>query len=303
MAVGIYGTIRPADVSVDDIDVYYNYTPNRESTNDLIYKLDSTEILSYNTLPEDEQLIGSENLLEGLYSMRLPASVFGQLGIYTIYLKPTTVITTIVDCSVLSSLPSVKGIVLDTTDPNFPEKLKANNALQGYRIEYVDPSTNNKIRNVVRYVVTANKVVPISENIGNTSQSAIRYRFDDTGTLLFLQLTPSSSSDVKPNAKPFIGNPDQLIIISNTFFSPVVIEVDMVENTIDTLTNYVAGEQIKDVDNGILTYYDKDRNIIKQFNIYEIKETVDNVPLYEVKEERTNIDETQNFNDITEDVE
>lgn len=301
MAVGIYGTIRPADVSVDDIDVYYNYTPNRESTNDLIYKLDSTEILSYNTLPEDEQIAASENLLEGLYSMRLPASVFGQLGIYTIYLKPTTVTTTIVDCSVLSSLPSVKGIVLDAND--LPEGLRANNALQGYRIEYVDPSTNNKIRNVVRYVVTANKVVPVSENIGNTSQSATRYRFDDTGTLMFLQLTPSSSSDVKPNASPFIGNPDQLIIISNTFFSPVVIEVDMVANTIDTLTNYVAGEQIKDVDNGILTYYDKDRNIIKQFNIYEIKESVDNVPLYEVKEERTNIDETQDFNDITEDVE
>ncbi len=301
MAVGIYGTIRPADVSVDDIDVYYNYTPNRESTNDLIYKLDSTEILGYNTLPVEEQIIGGENLLEGLYNMTLPASVFGQLGIYTIYLKPTTVTTTIVDCSVLSSLPSVKGIVLGIND--IPEGLRGNNALQGYRIEYIDPSTNNKIRNVVRYVVTANKVVPVSENVGNTTQSAIRYRFDDTGTLIFLQLTPSSSSDVKPNATPFIGNPDQLIIISNTFFSPLVIEVDMVENTIDTLTDYVAGEQIKDVDNGVLTYYDKDRNIIKQFNIYEIKEDVGNVPLYEVKEERTNIDETQNFDDITSEVE
>jgi hypothetical protein len=233
--------------------------------------------------------------------MRLPASVFGQLGIYTIYLKPTTITTTIMDCSVLSSLPSVKGIVLDLND--IPEGLRANNALQGYRIEYLDPSTNNKIRNVVRYVVTANKVVPVSENVGNTTQNATRYRFDDSGSLLFLQLTPSSSSDVKPNATPFIGNPDQLIIISNTFFSPLVIEVDMVENTIDTLTDYVAGEQIKDVDNGVLTYYDKDRNIIKQFNIYEIKETVDNVSLYEVKEERTNIDETQNFDDITSEVE
>jgi hypothetical protein len=301
MAVGIYGTIRPADVLVDDIDVYYNYTPNRESTNDLIYKLNSSEILGYNTLPEEEQIVGSENLLEGLYNMTLPASVFGQLGIYTIYLKPTTITTTIIDCSVLSSLPSVKGIVLDIND--IPEGLRANNALQGYRIEYVDPSTNNKIRNVVRYVVTANKVVPVSENVGNTTQSAIRYRFDDTGSLMFLQLTPSSSSDVKPNATPFIGNPDQLIIISNTFFSPMVIEVDMVENTIDTLTDYVAGEQIKDVDNGVLTYYDKDRNIIKQFNIYEIKESVGDVPLYEVKEERTNIDETQNFDDITSEVE
>lgn len=300
MAVGIYGTTRPADVSVDDIDVYYNYTPNRETTNNNIYRLNSSEILSYNYLPDDEQIVGDENLLEGLYNLRLPATVFGQLGIYTIYLKPKKVNATIVDCSVLSSLPSVKGIVLDIND--IPEELRANNALQGYRIEYIDSTSNLKIRNVVRYVVTSNKVVPVSENVGNTSQKAIRYRFDDTGTLLFAQLTPSSSSDVKPNASPFIGNPDQMILISNTFFSPVVIEVDMVQNTIDTLTNYVAGEQIKDIDNGVLTYYDQDRVITKQFNIYEIKESVDNVPLYEVKEKRTNIDETQNFDDITSDV-
>jgi len=301
MAVGIYGTTRPADVSIDDIDVYYNYTPNRETSNNDIYQLDANSLLSYNYLPTDEEIAEySENLLEGLYNLRLPASVFGQLGIYTIYLKPKKVYTPIVDCSVLSSLPSVKGIVLDVNQ--LPEGLRANNALQGYRIEYIDPSSTNKIRNVVRYVVTSNKVVPVSENVGNTSQKAIRYRFDESGTLLFVQLTPSSSSDVKPNVSPFIGTPDQTIIISNTFFSPLVIEVDMVANTIDTLTNYVAGEQIKDVDNGLLTYYDENRIITKQFNIYEIKETVDNVPLYEVKEKRANIDETQNSYDVTSDV-
>ena len=300
MAVGIYGTIRPADVSYNDIDVYYNYTPDRETVANDIFKLDATEILSYNYLPEEEEIVGNENLLEGLYNLRLPASVFGQLGIYTVYIKPKKFDTTIMDCSVLSSLPSVKGIVLDINQ--IPEAQRANNALQGYRIEYVDATTNNKIRNLVRYVVTANRVVPVTENIGNTSQTAIRYRFDDSGTLLFLQLTPSSSSDVKPNATPFIGNPDQLIYISNTFFSPLVIEVDMVENTIDTLSDIVGGEQIKDVDNGILTYYDKNRVITKQFNIYEIKDDVNNVPLYEVKEKRTNIDETQNFDDVTGDV-
>jgi len=296
MAIGTYGTTRPADVSIDDIDVYYNYTPNRETINDNIYKLNSSEILSYNYLPEDEQIVGSENLLEGLYNLRLPASVFGQLGIYTIYLKPKKVNAVVVDCSVLSSLPSVKGIILDCNE--LPENLIANNALQGYRIEYIDSTTNGKIRNVVRYVVTSNKVVPVTENVGNTSQNATRYRYDDSGTLLFVQVTPSSSSDVKPNVSPFIGTPDQTIIISNTFFSPLVLEVDMVENTIDTLTNFVAGEQIKDVDNGLLTYYNKERIITRQFNIYEIKDDVGDVPLYEVKERRTNIDETQDFDSI-----
>lgn len=300
MATGIYGTTRPADVSIDDIDIYYNYTPNRETLNDEIIKLNSSEILSYNYLPEDEQISGDENLLEGLYNLRLPATVFSQLGIYTIYIKPKKFNVIIVDCSVLSSLPTVKGIVLNLND--LPSNLRANNALQGYRIEYVDSTTNNKIRNVVRYVVSSNKVVPVSENVGNTSQKAIRYRFDDSGSLLFVQLTPSSASDVKPNATPFIGNPDQMIIVSNTFFSPVVVEVDMVANTVETLSNYVAGEQIKDVDNGILTYYDENRVITRQFNIYEIKDDVNDVPLYEVKERRTNIDESQDFDDVTGDV-
>jgi len=203
------------------------------------------------------------------------------------------------DCSVLSSLPTVKGIVVQAN--SLPEALRANNALQGYRIEYVDDDST-KLRNVVRYVVTSNKVVPVSENVGNTSQKAIRYRFDDSGTLMFLQLTPSSSSDVKPNALPFIGNPGQTILISNTFFTPLTLEVELVENTIDTLSDIVAGEQIKDVQRGILTHYDKNRVITKQFNLYEIKEDVTDVPLFEVKEKRTSVDETQNFDDITDEV-
>ena len=202
------------------------------------------------------------------------------------------------DCGVLSSLPTINGIVIDLNATQLPDNLKANNALQGFKIEYLN-TDGTKLRNTVRYVVTANKVVPVSENIGNTSQKAVRYRFDDSGTLMFLQVTPSSSSDVKPNVLPFIGNTGGIILISNTYFSPLVLEVEMVENTIDTLTNYVAGEQIKDVQNGILTYFDKNRVIIKQDNLYEIKDDVTNVPLFEVKEERTNIDETQNFNDVT----
>jgi len=301
MAIGTYGISRPSDVSVNDISVYYNFTPNRETSNNTIYSLDATEILEYCYLPDDEQVIAgyTENILEGLYNLRLPASIFNQLGVYTIYFKPKLTATLIVDCSVLSALPTVKGIVVNLND--LPEEMRANNALQGYRIEYVN-NDGTKLRNVVRYVVTSNKVVPVSENVGNTSQKAIRYRFDDSGTLMFLQLTPSSSSDVKPNALPFIGNPGQTILISNTFFTPLTLEVELVENTIDTLSDIVAGEQIKDVQRGILTHYDKNRVITKQFNLYEIKEDVTDVPLFEVKEKRTSVDETQNFDDITDEV-
>jgi hypothetical protein len=305
MAIGVMGIVRPSDVNINDIDMYYNYTPDRQTTNDTIYKLTASELLSYCKLPVDDlnyidvtnpNLDENSNILEGLYNLTLPASVFNQLGIYTIYIKPKVTISTIIDCSVLSALPTVKGIVIDVN--SLPEELKTNNALQGFRVEYIN-TDGTKMRNVVRYVVTSNKVVPVSENVGNTSQKAIRYRFDDAGTLMFLQVTPSSSSDVKPNVLPFIGNPAGIILLSNTFFSPVVLEIEFVENTIQTLADFIAGEQIKDVQNGILTYYDKNRVIKKQFKVYEIKDDVGNVPLFEIKEKNTNIDTTQNFNDIT----
>lgn len=299
MAIGTFGITRPSDVKIEDIDIYYNYTPDRETRNDVMIKvIDPTELLAYCILPDDDPnyISGNENLLEGFFNLRLPADRFNKLGIYTIYIKPKLFLSQVIDCSVLSSLPSVKGIVLDIN--TLPTNLQANNALQGYRIEYLD-SSGKKLRNVVRYVVTANKAVPVSENVGNTTQKAIRYRFDDSGTLMFLQLTPSSSSDVKPNVLPYIGNPGDTILISNTFFSPLVMEVELVENTIDTVANILAGEQIKDIQNGILTYYDADRNITKQFNLFEIKDDVTNVPLFEVKEKRTNIDDSENFADIT----
>jgi len=299
MAIGTYGIVRPSDVSIDDIDIFYSYMPNRETAPNTMLRINASDVLTYNYLPEDEQASGDENLLEGSYNLRLPASVFNQLGIYNIFIKPKVFPIQIIDCSVLSSLPNVKGIVLNAND--LAEKLKANNALQGYKIEYRNDD-GTKLRNVVRYCVTANKVVPISQNIGNTSQNTIRYRFDDSGTLMFLQLTPSSSSDVKPNIQPFIGIPGQIIYMSNTNFSPLMVEVDLVENTIDTLADIVAGEQIKDVDNGILTYFDKDRVVTNQFNLYEIKDDLNDQPLFEVKEKRTEIDESQNFDEITDEL-
>lgn len=299
MGVGVYGVTRPSDVSVDDIDMFYNYIPNRETNNSDMIRLNANELLSYSYLPEDERIFDDDvnnNILEGLYNLRLPSSTFSQLGIYTIYIKPKSFMITIMDCNVLSAQPNVKGIVINVND--LPEGLRGNNALQGYRIEYIDTLSNNKIRNVVRYIVTSNKVVPINENVGNANQRSTKYKFDDSGSLMFLQVTPSSSTDVKPNVSPFIGIPTQNIIISNTFFNPLALEVELVENTIDTLTDLVAGEQIRDVDNGIITHYDKNRVITKQFNVYEVKNDLGDVSLYEVKERRDTIDATQDFNNV-----
>ena len=49
---------------------------------------------------------------------------------------------------------------------------------------------------------------------------------------------------------------------------------------------------------GIYTIYDGSNNIYKQFNLYEVKDEF-NETLYEIREGRTDIDQTLNFDDIT----
>jgi hypothetical protein len=50
---------------------------------------------------------------------------------------------------------------------------------------------------------------------------------------------------------------------------------------------------------GIYTIYDNNNNIYKQYNLYEVKDEF-NETLYEIREGRTDIDETLNFDTITE---
>ena len=59
------------------------------------------------------------------------------------------------------------------------------------------------------------------------------------------------------------------------------------------------GNQSKAIESGIYTIYDKDDNIYRQFNLYEIKDDL-NETLYEIREKRDDIDESLNFDTITE---
>ncbi|MFW6219281.1 MAG: hypothetical protein ACOC33_00305 [bacterium] len=297
MAVGNFGTIRPSDISIDNIEVFYSYSTNRETISNQFFPLNSAEVLEEITDPDD-----SINPIGGLYNLTLPSGTFNELGIYNIYIRPKQIRTTLADCGVLSALPNIKGIVLDTTNPQFTQNpsLIQNNALTGYRIEYYN-SDGTKRRNFFRIVTSSNRAEPVTENVNNTSQKSIRYRFNDSGSLLFLTVTPSSAPNVKPNSTPFIGEPNQEIIISNTGFDPIMIEVELVEHNFETLAIGLFGNQARDVENGIVTYYDENNEIYKQFNVFQIRDDFNN-PLYEVKEERDSIDETQDFDTITDDV-
>lgn len=294
MAIGQYGIVRASDVDIEDVEILYTFTPNRQTVTTVVSRLDPTQVMSKILLPEDERISTEENLLEGLYNLTLPADTFNQIGIYNILIRPKVYRATISDCGVLAALPTIKGILFDAAE--LDSKLLSNNALQGYRVEYLDDS-GQKIRNTFRIVTTSNKVIPVTENIGNTSQTATRYRFDDSGSLIFCQVTPSSSSNVKPNLIPFIGVAGQKVMLTNTFFNPVNIEVELTKYDVESVIDYVAGEQLRDVDNGIVTHYDKDRNIIAQFNVFQTNDTAGN-PVYEVKEKRANIDQSQDIDDV-----
>ena len=301
MATGNYGTIRSADVSPDDVEIILNYTPSRDETDKFVLtKLNASTVLR--PYFHNGTTGGNANveILGGLYNLKLPTDQFNQLGIYTLYIRPAEIRTKILDCGILSALPNVKGIVIDINNvpSNFRNKF-INQGLVGFRVEYLN-SDGTKIPNFFRIVTSSFYCEPVVENLTNTSQKAIRYRYVEASTnLIFCTLSPSSSPTNKPNATPFIGQPDQNIIMSNTFFNPTTVEIEIVEHDISTLAIALYGNQTKSMDDGIYTIYDSDNNIYKQYNLYEIRDQFNNL-LYEVRQDRgDNIDFSKNFSNIT----
>ena len=301
MSIGAYGTIRPSDVSPADVDIILNYTPTRDVTDQFVLtKLDAQTILRPYFANTETGGTPDVEVLGGLYNLTLPANQFNALGIYTLYIRPAEIRTIISDCGVLSALPNVKGIVIDITDVPVQYQNKfVPQGLVGFRVEYLN-ADGSKIPNFFRVVTSSFFCEPVVSNEVNTSQKAIRYRYvDGDSNLIFLTLSPSSSPTNKPNATPFIGQPDQDIIITNTFFNPVTVEVEMVEYDISSLAIALYGNQTKSIDDGIYTIYDSQDNIYRQYNLYEIRDQF-NALLYEVRQSRgNNIDFSKNFTNIT----
>jgi hypothetical protein len=300
VATGNYGTIRSADVSPDDVEIILNYTPSRDETDNFVLtKLDAKSILRpyfHNATTGGNSGV---EILGGLYNLKLPADQFNKLGIYTLYIRPAEIRTKITDCGVLSSLPNVKGIVIDLN--NVPSQYRnkfVNQGLIGFRVEYLN-SDGTKIPNFFRIITSSFYCEPVIQNLTNTSQKAIRYRYvESTSNLLFCTLSPSSSPTNKPSATPFIGQPDQNIIITNTFFNPITTEIEIVEHDISTLAIALYGNQTKSIDDGIYTIYDSANNIYKQYNLFEVRDQFNEL-LYEVRQDRNNnIDFSKSFNNI-----
>ena len=302
MATGTYGTIRPADVSPEDVEIILNYTPSRDETNNFeLTKLDATAVLR--PYFHNDATGGNPNLeiLGGLYNLKLPAENFNRIGIYTLFIRPAEIRTSILDCGVLSALPNVRGLVFDLSEvPSEFRNKFVSQGLVGFRIEYLN-SDGTKIPNFYRIITSSFFCEPVIENLTNTSQKAIRYRYTENNTnLMFCTLSPSSSPTNKPNSVPYIGQPTQSVIITNTFFNPITLDIEIAEHDFSTLAIALFGNQTKSMDDGIYTMYDTDNNIYRQYNLYEIRDQFNRL-LFEVRADRgDDIDFSKNFTNITE---
>ena len=308
MSVGSYGIVRPADVSPEDVEILYHYTSGRTTTAPItLTRLNAEDVLTpvyHNANTVDDSNVQGKEILGGLYNLKLTSEKFSELGVYTLHLRPKQIRTSITDCGVLASLPSVRGLVLDLN--NVPAAYRNRftpQGLVGYRIEYINTNgTFQKIPNFYRVVTSSFYCQPIVSNLSNSTDKAIRYQYtDQTSNLVFLTITPSSSPSSRPNVVPFIGQPGQNIILTNTFFNPTTLEIEMVEHDASTLAHALYGNQTKAITPGIYTIYDNNNNnaIYKQYNLYEVKDQF-NETMYEVREEREIIDESLDFDNITE---
>ena len=288
MAVGLYGVNRLADITVDDVDIFYAYSPSREEIGDIQFK----PLFNTITNADLRKLIGAD----GVYKLRLPSSVFNRLGFYSILIKPKSFQTTILDCSYVVTNDnnqisiSKKGVVIPSL------QFASNNSLVGYQIEYFD-SNDVKIKNLSR-IVSSSDLVNININNNTVNQGATTYVLDPAGTSLFLTLTPDQGSLIANNVSVNIGQKGQKIIISNTFFDPFYVEVEMVDETIKTLSYALYGNSTRDLETGILTYFNDDLKIYRQYNLYTRKKIFDNGNI-DVREERTIANFDQSFANIS----
>ena len=157
MAVGSYGIIRPSDVSPEDVEIYFHYVADRNATSTVTLKrLNTLDVLTpvfHNSETTDDTNASNVEILGGLYNLKLGSDDFSDLGIYTLHIRPKQIRTSITDCGILASLPSVRGLVIDLSNVPAEDRNKFTpQGLIGYRIEYINSSDNKKIANFYRIV-------------------------------------------------------------------------------------------------------------------------------------------------------
>ena len=293
---GLYGTVRSAKIDpINDAELFYFYRPNRSTTADdftQFKKLSASNLVASHGDVDNKDKI--EDILPGMFNLRLPLDVFNDTGIYTIYIRPKECITNLLDVSVLADYPDIRGVVVNKNAVNGVTDLT------GYRIEYFDATT--KERTDRAFIITScNFCKPIWVSVSDSVNMPKRYQYTDSSSnLLFCTLTPCSYGDYSPNVAPNIGTgveEKDLVAIINTKFSPVMIEIEMVEHDAETITTMLEGDTIMDHDNAIMTHYNDNKEIYQQYDFYEQKNSLGE-PLYTVKRKRENIESSEDYDNI-----
>lgn len=295
-----YGIVKPTLINVSkDVEIWYNYKPSRNSVDENFknfVKIPNPESILTNSLCETDL---SDKILPGMYNLSLPVDIFGKKGIYTIYIKPKEIKCRIADVGSLASFPDIKGIVLDTNTMSNNNEFTSD-SLIGYRVEYFDYTDSKLTRQEYYRIITSNQFCePVSQNLTNANISSKGYRFNENGSLMFITVTPSTSPSFKSNVIPYIGVPNQEIILTNTKFDPIMLEIEMVEHDIETLSIMAEGEQIRNLENGRISTYNFNGEIYKQYEFATIKNNYNQTNIIEAKiNKNNNIDFSVDLNEI-----
>lgn len=303
MSIGAYGTVIPIHIANVDIpnlvDIYFTYHESRtydSLSNGEFKHLDSSVLTQARREMDDSS---ADVYIEGMYNLQLPISEFNKKGFYTVYIKPKEIEAVITDIGNLTAFPNVRGIVLDTaqiSNSSIRSKARTNNELVGYRIVYLDE--NGRRQDYYRIITSSNKCEPVIQAPNSSSDKSYTYRYEDSSSLIFVTVSPSSAPTFKSNATPYIGKPTQKILLVNTLFEPIQIDIEMTTHDADTISYMLENSQLRDLDNGLVTTFNDENEIYHQSEHFTLKDQYTGAPVYEVKENKTNsIDFSQTIND------
>ena len=284
MAVGLYGSRRLSDADFNDVDILYAFSPSREQLGDVSF----SPLFNSITNNEFRKIIGGD----GLFKLRLPASVFNALGFYNVLIKPKSFELQIIDCSFIVQTNnndiqvSKKGIVIPSG------QFRQSGSLIGYQVEYFD-SNGNKVKGLFR-IITSSDLVSLAVSNSSNSPSSSSYNLDPNGNFLFLTLTPDELSLISSQQKVDLGTAGQTIVITSTAFDPEIIEIEVVDQTIKTLSYGIFGQSTRDLETGVYSIFDDTGSLFRQYNLVQKKKIFTN-GIVESKQLRTSISFDQSF--------
>ena len=285
-----YGIVRAAWIDPSrDVEIWVQYRPTHtydENTTTRFRKLENPSVVLVKAQTEDNSIM-PDSCLPGLYTLRLPVSEFGETGFYTVYIKPREVRCTIEKVGNLAAYPNIKGIVINTgsIDDADVDSLFANGSLVGYRVEYF---RDDKREDYYRIITSNNRCEVMSGTLSSVNSDLTSYRFNDASDLVFLTLTPSTSPEFMSNVSPYIGTAGQQITIINTKFDPVCLEIEICENDFDTIALSLNGDQVRSLDKGTVTTFNKNGEIADQKEFFTVKDNYTTRDVYEVRIRKTN---------------